>query len=181
MDRVLESSVDQPRQADSPLESTAGTRRRMKQAAVWLVGLLAAVFCVWRMAGFIPQPLDAPSTLRPVLYGLFSRFVKHYGGPQQAFSAWYTFCEIALLIPTVLVALNYLRRRDRSFGTHIPAWLCSRALLFASVAACFLLCRYPTLLEPEFNPDEGQFLASADKLFYDADFFRADDCLRGIP
>jgi hypothetical protein len=38
------------------------------------------------------------------------------------------------------------------------------------------LCRYPTLLENELNPDEGQFLASAHKLFYDPNFFRAVDC-----
>jgi hypothetical protein len=38
------------------------------------------------------------------------------------------------------------------------------------------MCRFPTLLENELTPDEGQFLASAHKLFYDANFFRSVDC-----
>jgi hypothetical protein len=138
--------------------------------AVWLIAIIATIFCLWRMAVFVPQPLDSSTTLRPVLYALFDRFIRYYGGPERAFSAWYTICSVALLIPPALAVLNYLPNR------RIPGWLRSRTLLFLSIAVCLLACRYPALLEPELNPDEGQFLASADKLFYDADFFRAADC-----
>jgi len=175
MDRVLESNVGDPQRAPA-IRATPDRRGRVKMAAVWLIPIAAAIAGVWRMATFTPQPLDSPSTLRPVLYALFSRFVQHYGGPEPAFSAWYGICAIALLVAPVLAVLNYLRCAERSWGSRIPGWLCSRALLFTSIGVCLLLCRFPVLLQPELNPDEGQFLASADKLFWDANFFRANDC-----
>lgn len=174
MDRVLESSLDDSQRAYGSMRTAE--HRGVDKLAVWSICGAAAIFCVWRLAVFVPQPLDSRWTLRPVLYALFSRFLGHYGTPEQAFAAWYKYCAVALLVPPALAALNYLRQSEEPFRIRTPSWICSRTLLFASIAACFLLCRYPTLLEPELNPDEGQFLSSADKLFYDADFFRADDC-----
>lgn len=58
----------------------------------------------------------------------------------------------------------------------MPGWLSWRVLLFATVAACLFVCRYPALLAYELNPDEGQFIASSHKLFADSNFFRAVDC-----
>ena len=178
MEPVVASSPEKAQPALSPLGLPPGERRRRTQAVLLFIVLLyvAILLLWWRVATFRPQPLDSASTLRPFLYSLFSRFIKHYGSPEQAFSAWYTYCEFALLIPPALAVLNYIRQRNHSLHARIPGWLCSRTLLFASIGACFLFCRYPTFLEPELNADEGQFLSSADKLFYDADFFRADDC-----
>jgi len=178
MDRALESGVDEPQPSTgSSIGVRAGHRRSIQKKIAWLVCILAVGFCAWRMALFIPQPLDAPGSLRPVLYRLFTRFIRLYDSPEQAFSAWYTFCSIALLIPAALAALNYaVRRSEYPLRERVAAWLGSRTLLFASIAVCLFICRFPALLEPELNPDEGQFLASADKLFYDADFFRAADC-----
>src|SRR5690606_15119953 len=42
-------------------------------------------------------------------------------------------------------------------------------------AFCLFVCRFPVLLRNELNPDDGQFLAAAHKLFYDANFFHAVD------
>src|ERR1700722_10387708 len=176
MDRVLEYNRDDSRRAHGPMARTPENLDPMKRITIWLFCCFVAVLCVWRIAVFIPQPLDSPSTLRPVLFALFSKFVKHYDSPEQAFSAWCGFCAIVLVVPPALAILNYLRANERSLRARIPGWLCSRTLLFASIGLCFILCKYPTLLEPEFNPDEGQFLASADKLFWDANFFRSNDC-----
>ena len=38
--------------------------------------------------------------------------------------------------------------------------------VFTAIAATLLLCRYPTLLDYQLNPDEGEFLSAAHKLFY---------------
>lgn len=176
MDRMIERSLDDPKRAERSPAIAPAPYSRFKPLAIGLISILVAIFCVWRIAAFVPQPLDSPTTLRPFLYGLFSRFIQQRGGPNEAFSAWYGLCQIALLIPAILAVLNYIRHSDVSFGARIPRWICSRTLLFASIGACFLLCKFPVLLEPELNPDEGQFLSSADKLFYDADFFRAADC-----
>jgi hypothetical protein len=173
MDRIVESSLHNPQRSSIPRTME---HRRMKKAALWPIFIVVAIFCVWRMAVFVPQPLDSNSTLRPALYAFFSKFLQHYDSPEQAFFAWNTFCNIALLIPPALAVLNYLRRREYSFPRHIPALIFSQTLLLTSIGVCLLLCKFPTLLEPELNPDEGQFLSSAHKLFYDANFFRAVDC-----
>ena len=177
MDRhTLESGFDagQPVSKLHPIKTEAS--QRVRRITVASICVLAGLFCIWRMSVFVPQPLDSSSTLRPVLYKLFSRFLAAYNTREQAFLAWYGFCAIILLAPPVLAVLNYLRQYAQTFGVRVPGLLCSRLLFFASVAFCFAFCRYPTLLEPQLNPDEGQFLASADKLFYDGNFFRADDC-----
>ena len=178
MDHTLESGTDDARpQTFDSHGMTAEFWQRKRQIAMWMVCILAVSVGIWRMAVFIPQPLDSPSTLRPLLYGFFSRFIKHYGSPERAFSSWYTICSIALVVPAALAMLNYAATHQaHPMLSRVPAWLLSRTLLFTSIAVCLFICRYPTLLEPQLNPDEGQFIASAHKLFYDANFFRADDC-----
>lgn len=176
MDRVIESSLREPLETGKPVQWDSGRHQWIRPVALWIVSIAAAIFVIWRLAVFTPQPLDASSTLRPMLAGLFGKLLRSYDSPAQAFSAWYKFTGAALFIPPLLAFLNYIRHQKPTLVLPIPAWICSRALLFSMVALCLLLCRYPALLEPELNPDEGQFLASADKLFYDGDFFRADDC-----
>lgn len=148
-----------------------------KRRAIGLLWTVLAIFCLCRIITFIPAPLDSPWTLRPLLYNWFATFLAHSGGPEQAFSAWFAICGLMLLIPPLLALLNYgIRYQRRRAPNNVSSLLCSRALFFTSIGVCLFLCRYPTLLEPEINPDEGQFLASADKLFYDGNFFRSVDC-----
>src|SRR5208283_5772164 len=114
--------------------------------------------CAYRILTFVPQPLDSPGTLRPVLYALFTRFVKHYANPEQAQQAWTSFCLLALLIPTILAVLNYFSRHS---VISWPAWIRrvvhSRLLFFSSVAACLVICRFPGMLAGQINPDEQLF------------------------
>ena len=143
----------------------------------WLAAILAGVFCLYRLAGFTPQPLDSPGTLRPVLYRWFTWFLALFGARQAAFDAWFTICGVALLVPAVLAILHYGTTHGLvRFEGGARRVLCSRGLFFISLAGCLLLCRYPTLLENELNPDEGQFLSAAHKLFYDPIFFHSVDC-----
>ncbi len=143
----------------------------------WLLYAAIAAFCLFRLATFTPQPLDSPGTLRPILYRWFLWFITLHAHSEQAFSSWSTIGFLALMTPPALAVLNYSRcseivRLPRLLATI----LCSRALLLGSIAVCLFLCRYPILLAPELNPDEGQFIASAHKLFYDGNFFRSVDC-----
>jgi hypothetical protein len=145
-----------------------------------LIGSMSALllaFCVYRILTFVPQPLDSPGTLRPVLYALFTRFVKRYPNPEQAQQAWASFCLLALTVAPMLALLNYFARHS---GTQWPAWVHkvarSRQLFFGSVAGCLAVCRFPGLFVGQINPDEQLFLAAAHKLFRDPIFFRAVDC-----
>jgi hypothetical protein len=151
-----------------------------KQVVKWSAFAAFALFCVYRIATFNPEPLDAPTTLRPILNDWFLRFLHSHTSPAQALESWTRMCGLALLIPPVLAILNYGWRDKLKGLASVPEWLigmlCSRWLLFGSMAVCLAMCRFPTLLENELNPDEGQFLASAHKLFYDANFFRSVDC-----
>src|ERR1700683_1200834 len=81
-----------------------------KQALIGSAALLLLIFCAYRILTFVPQPLDSPSTLRPILYRFFSRFVKQYLSPEQAQQAWAGYCIIALFIPTFLALLNWISR-----------------------------------------------------------------------
>jgi hypothetical protein len=126
--------------------------------------------------------LDSPGTLRPVLYAYFSRFVAHYQNPEQAQQAWGTYCILVLFVPAILAFWNYFQR------SSIPrpvAWLSkiigSRALLFTSIGACLMVCRFPILLVGEISPDETYFIAAAEKLFRDPIFFRAVDFVTSGP
>jgi hypothetical protein len=129
--------------------------------------VLLLILCAYRILTLVPRPLDSPGTLRPVLYALFSRFVRSYSNPAQAQQAWGTYCIVALLIPTILAFWNYFYSRRKVMG--------SRLVLFISIALCLIVCRFPFLLANEINPDETFFIAAAEKLFKDPVFFRAVD------
>ena len=148
-----------------------------KRALTGSISALLLTFFLYRILTFVPQPLDSPGTLRPVLYALFIRFVKHYANPEQAQQAWTNLSFLALFIPTILALLNY-------FSSHSaipwPDWVRkvvrSRLLFFSGVAVCLIVCRFPGLFVGQINPDEQLFLAAAHKLFRDPIFFRAVDC-----
>jgi hypothetical protein len=148
-----------------------------KQALIGSAALLVLIYCAYRFLTFVPQPLDSPGTLRPGLYGVFSKFVKQYRNLEQAQQAWASYCLIALFIPTILALLNYIYRPS---GYRPLVWVykvvSSRLLLFIGIATCLFICRFPMLLVSEINPDETLFIASAQKLFKDPVFFRAVDC-----
>ena len=148
-----------------------------KRIALGSAMSIAAILCAYRISTFVPQPLDAPSTLRPILYGWFARFVRHYSNPEEAQQAWGSYCLVCLSVPVVLAVLNYLFSRSIM---PAPVWVhkivASRLALFLSVAACLIVCRFPALLRGEINPDETLFLAAARQLFWDPVFFRAVDC-----
>ncbi len=161
-----------------PAPWARGTRLlRSHRAAIWLTFGAAAIFCLYRIATFTPGPLDSANTLRPILNRWFLAFLGLYKHPEPAFADWRAFSAFALLVPPALAVLNFGRHR-KMFRS--PRWaesiLCSRTLLFAAIAGCLFVCRYPILLEYQLNPDEGEFLASAHKLFYDGNFFRSVDC-----
>lgn len=167
---------------NEPGEKTVGpsgvSRERITK---WSVYAALVIFCIYRIATFTPQPIDGPTTLRPILYSWFTWFLGIYGHPyarpEMAFAGWARFCSWILLIPPALTVLNYAWQHE-FIRLPRPAAkvLCSRWLLFISVALCLIACRYPTLIENEFNPDEGQFVAAAHKLFYDPNFFHSVDC-----
>ena len=147
-----------------------------KQAVTGLAALLLLVLCAYRILTFVPQPLDSPSTLRPILYGLFSKFIKHYPNPEQAQQAWASYCLVALCVPTILALLNYFNPSVTRRFVWIHKIVASRLALFIGVATCLTVCRFPILLARETNPDETLFIAAAQKLFKDPVFFRAVDC-----
>jgi hypothetical protein len=135
------------------------------------------LFGVYRLLSFVPQPLDSPGTLRPILYALFVRFANHYADPEHAQDAWVTLCVVSLLIPTVLGLLNcFFRHAVIPASGWVQRLSHSRTVFFVSIIACFAICRAPSLLMGQVNPDEGLFLAAAHKLFRDPVFFRAVDC-----
>jgi hypothetical protein len=140
-----------------------------------LVSLLAA-FCFYRLATFTPRPLDSPGTLRPVLNNWFVAFVKLYEQPADAFAAWTKLCLLLLLIPPALAMLDFVSEHGmlRLQGRALYA-LRSRILFFASIAVSLIVTRLPTFLLYELNPDEGEFLSAAHKLFWDGNFFRSVD------
>ena len=150
------------------------TRRRQLIGA----GLAAVlILCAWRLLTFIPQPLDAPGTLRPVFYALVTKLIKLYGGPERAEQSWQSLSIMVLCLPTVLAFLNYFSQQSDS---ALPGWVRqlsgSRLLFFGGIAGGLLLCRFPSMLWGPMNPDEGLFLVAAQKLFRDPIFFRTVDC-----
>ncbi|MDQ6758287.1 MAG: hypothetical protein M3Z32_00305, partial [Acidobacteriota bacterium] len=151
--------------------------RSAKRTASLIVWSLASVFGFYRLATFTPQPLDAPHTLRPILNAWFDIFLRSYAHPETAYENWRTLCLLMLSVAPALAILNLLwERASLRFPPRVAKVLCSRGLFFASIAAALLLCRYPTLLDYQLNPDEGEFLSAAHKLFYNPNFFASTDC-----
>jgi hypothetical protein len=169
-----------PTSVDSPHESGPASGR----ARAWLPKgakvsalVFAGVFAIYRLATFTPQPLDGPHTLRPVLNAWFDAFVRLHERPETAYENWRAWCLFALLIAPALGLLNFAREhRTLNLPDRVAKILCSRGLLFAALAATFVLCRYPTLIDYQLNPDEGEFLSAAHKLFYDGNYFHSVDC-----
>lgn len=149
-------------------------RKRITAAGMLAVALLYAAY---RVFTFVPQPLDSPHTLRPILYSWLSVFIGHYASVEEAQRAWASYSLLLLFVPACLALANYLY----GFGIFAaPQWVrriaASRTLLFCSMAASLIAFRFPILLAGELNPDETQFLAAAHKLFHDPFFFRSVDC-----
>jgi hypothetical protein len=166
-------SSQEPR-IESGLTTRAWLSRRSVKVTIWA---LAVVFAIYRLATFIPQPLDGPRTLRPILNALFDAFLRLYDHPETAYEDWRMWCLLALMVAPALAVLNYVREHGTlQLPDRAAKILCSRGLLFLSVAATLLLCRYPALVDYQLNPDEGQFLAAAHKLFYEPNFFDSVDC-----
>ena len=170
-----------PISLDSPSEPVGSIQAAKawfsKRAAKFTFWGLVAAFAIYRIATCIPQPLDGPHTLRPILNGWFDVYLRLYEHPEAAYENWRAWCVLALAVAPALAVLNLVRQ-------HGTLWLpdratrifCSKALFFASIAAAMFLCRYPTLLDYQLNPDEGQFLAAAHKLFYEPNYFESVDC-----
>ncbi len=134
---------------------TATKRYTLAGAAACLVAL-----ALYRIAAFVPQPLDSANTLRPVLNAAFVHYLNLFSTPQSAYGVWRA---VGLVAMFTVAALGVARVR-------------SQALFFTSVAFTLVWCRYPTLLTYQLNPDEGEFLSAAHKLFYNGNFFQAVDC-----
>jgi len=145
----------------------------------WLLYCVVAVLGSYRLMTFVPQPLDSSTTLRALLYPWFAAFIQRYSSPEQAMSAWRTYALFASFVPVILALLNYFSNCSIP-GFNLPERarrvLGSRSLLWATIAGCLAMWRYPILLLNELNPDETQFIVSARKLFRDPLFFRSVDC-----
>jgi hypothetical protein len=159
------------------IDPTPG-RSRIAARIRWALYLLIAGICIYRIWVFRPIPLDdGPGALRPLLYGWFTRGLALFATPNDAFSTWSQCCLAALLFITFLAILNFVWREDLiRIPTGVGRVLCSPVLFWSLLAVTLVFCRLPILLKGELNPDESQFLASAEKLFYDLNFFRSVDC-----
>lgn len=156
-----------------------GITRVLRLATAFKGFALAAIaaFCIYRILLFRPLPLDSPGTLRPILYSWFRSYTGLFTRSEDAYSAWHIACYAVLLAFPLLALLNYLWQRKTVRLPHkFGEIFCSQGVFWSLYGTCLILCRYPVLLRNELNPDEGQFLASAHKLFYDPNFFRAVDC-----
>ncbi len=49
-------------------------------------------------------------------------------------------------------------------------------MFFFLIGLTLVICRFPSLLDYQLNPDEGEFLSAAHKLFYNGNFFQSVDC-----
>jgi hypothetical protein len=155
-----------PTALDLPRATRARLLKRSARIAAWS---LAAAFGIYRIATFVPEPLDGPHTLRPILNAWFDAFLRLHPRPETAYENWRAWCLLALLVAPALAILNFV-------GGRAAKTLCSRGLFFAGIAVTLFLCRFPTLLDYPLNPDEGEFLSAAHKLFYDGNFFHSVDC-----
>lgn len=156
---------------------TESAAKRIPAPLKWAAIVVTAVFCIYRLAIFTPQPLDSPGSLRPALFRIWDWWLHLSGTPEQMLARWSDVCALVLCIPPVLALLYYLWRSESiRLPRRVAQYLFSRWNFFTSIAACLLLCRFPILLLDEMNPDEGEFLFAAHKLFHDPNFFHAVDC-----
>jgi hypothetical protein len=114
-----------------------------------------------------------------LLFRCFAAFAQRYASAEQAVEAWRAYCLFIVFVPVTLALLNYLSHSSLvkfQLPERARRILGSQSLLFASVAGCLVMWRYPVLLLNELNPDETQFIVAARKLFSDPMFFRSVDC-----
>ena len=137
---------------------------QIRRATGWLISLLVCCLAIYRIAEFTPQPLDGPSTLRPLLNKAFISYIQLFATPETAYRAWRFAGLAAMLLVCAAALLNY-------FGRRSPL-----SVYFGVMGITLVLCRFPTLLDYQLNPDEGEFLSAAHKLFYNANFFQSVDC-----
>ena len=171
-----------PHSLDSPHEPAIGSselaRSWLSKTRVKITAwALVAIFAIYRLATFTPQPLDGPHTLRPILNAWFDAWLRLHEHPETAYENWRALCLFALLTAPALAVLNLLREHGTiRLPDRAAKILSSRWLFFAAIAATLLLCRYPTLVDYQLNPDEGEFLSAAHKLFYEGNYFDSVDC-----
>src|SRR3984957_13847895 len=130
---MLPTSVDSSRE---PVGISRTLRvwfaKRGAKAAAWALLLL---FCVYRLATFIPQPLDGPHTLRPILNTWFDAFLRSHQSPEAAYENWRTLCLFALLVAPALAVLNFVRENGTLRLPPVAGKiLCSRGLFFGAMA-----------------------------------------------
>jgi hypothetical protein len=180
MSRPLEADIQLDIQPGDSFPDKQPARRPWGVSSLvrWSIYLLIAGFCLYRISVFRPIPLDdSTGALRPLLYRGLLGYLGLFANPGDAFLTWSQLCLAGLVTVALLAAINFawsenlLRLPDR-----VAHLLSSRALFWSLLAFTLLLCRVPALLKGELNPDESQFLASAQKLFYDPNFFRSVDC-----
>src|SRR4051794_8317182 len=180
MSRPLEADIQLDIQPGDSFPDKQPARRPWGVSSLvrWSIYLLIAGFCLYRISVFRPIPLDdSTGALRPLLYRGLLGYLGLFANPGDAFLTWSQLCLAGLVTVALLAAINFawsenlLRLPDR-----VAQLLSSRALFWSLLAFTLLICRVPALLKGELNPDESQFLASAQKLFYDPNFFRSVDC-----
>jgi hypothetical protein len=141
----------------------------------WAIAIFC-VFAAYRLLTFTPLPLDAPGTLRPVLWDVYLWFSFLHARAEQAMLSWRILLVAALAGVYALALANAVAP---SIGGKMPAWFrraaASRAVFFTAAASALFLGRYRAFLDPELNPDEGQFIAAAHALFADPIYFRSVD------
>ena len=146
-------------------------------AAIILAAALIFALSIYRILLLRPLPLDSPGTLRPTLYHWYRLYAGLFTSNHDAYTVWYIACYVLVISFPLLALLNYLWRRKTIRLTYrLGTILCSQSVFWVSYGVYLFLCRFPVLLRNELNPDEGQFLASAFKLFYDPNFYHAVDC-----
>jgi hypothetical protein len=86
----------------------------------------------------------------------------------------YKFMVTALFVGFLSCSLSVLRTRQLS-ESHFGRFLMADLAYVFFLASFIFAGRWPGLLPPELNADESQFLAGAQKLFYDPVYWRAVD------
>src|SRR5215469_5920150 len=149
-----------------PVKPPPGAPRSLLTRRNAWIGSSAAVLvtlAAYRVFTFVPRPLDAPRTLRPILYALFYHFVHLFQTPDDAQRFWHSGCILLLLVPPILAVWNYLygASAGASLG-RLHRFLSSHLLFFFSIGVALAVCRFPALLAGEISPDETLFIAAAE-------------------